>query len=126
VLQTCLAAFAQGHHGGRLAPQFEAVYRPKNDSLIKSLQYASLAGTVAQRTLTGIVTGGVHLIYLPLILGCNAAAANSPDGGLKSAAEVCSTVVTNADALVQNSACYITDPTNQQLVLQRVVGIFIN
>lgn len=125
MLQTCLAAFAQGHHEGRLAPQFEAVYRSKNDSLIKSLQYASLAGTVAQRTLAGIVTGGVHLIYLPLILGRNAAA-NSPDGGLKSAAEVCSTVVTNADALVQNSACYITDPTNQQLVLQRVVSIFIN
>ena len=125
VLGTVATVASIASNAMQLAPQFEAVYRSKDDPLRKSLQYTSLAGIVAQRTLAGIVTGGVHLIYLPLILGCNAAAANSQDGGLKSAVEVCATVLTNADALVQNSARYVTDPNNQQLVLQRVVTISI-
>ncbi len=109
-----------------MAPQFEAVYRSQDDPRIKALKYTSLTGIVAQKTLAGIITGGVHLIYLPLILGCDEVAKVSGGGRISSAAGVCSQVVKNADALVKNSANYVTDPSNQQKWLQSVVSIFIN
>ena len=109
-----------------MAPQFEAVYRSKDDARIKVLKYTSLTGIVAQKTLAGVITGGVHLIYLPLILGCDELAKVGGGGRISSAASVCSEVVKNADALVKNSANYATDPSNQQRWLQTVVSIFIN
>ena len=109
-----------------MAPQFESVYRSNDSAEVKSLRYTSLAGTVAQKTLAGIITGGVHLIYLPLIVGCGAAAKAGNGGKITTAANVCSEVVKNADALVQTSANYLTDNANQQRWIQNVVSIFVN
>jgi hypothetical protein len=109
----------------QMAPQFEEVYRSNDNATIKGLRYVSLSGTVAQRTLAGIVTGGVHLIYLPLIMGCGAVAKSESGTKIGSAAGVCSAVVNNADALVKSSADYVTDPNNQQIVIRRVISIFI-
>ena len=88
-----------------MAPQFEAVYRSNDSAANKGLRYTSLAGTVAQKTLAGIVVSGVHLIYLPLILACNAAPGAAGGSGITTAQGVCS-VVKNADALVKNTANY--------------------
>jgi hypothetical protein len=109
-----------------LAPQFDQVYRSRDSGVVKAQKYSLLTSIVAQKALAGIVTGGVHLIYLPLILGCGAAAKAAGDGPLASAANVCSQVVQNADALVQSSANYLTDPANQQKVLMNLVTIRIN
>jgi hypothetical protein len=103
-----------------LAPQFEAIRQSADGPATKSLRYASLAGTVAQRTLAGIITSGVHLIYMPLIFGCGAIAKSTGGTRVGSAATVCSNVVKQADALVTTSATYVTDPTNQQEWLQTV------
>ena len=109
-----------------LAPKFEQVYKSKDSAVVKAQKYSLLTSIVAQKTLAGIVTSGVHLIYLPIIAGCGAAAKAGGGGGITSAADVCSAVVQNADALVQTSANYITDPANQQRVLLNLVTIRIN
>jgi hypothetical protein len=108
-----------------LAPQFEAVYASRDSEWVKGLKYTSLAGTVAQRTLAGIVTGGVHLIYLPLMYSCNRVAQANAGTGVGTAGSVCSQVFQNADTLVQTSATYVTDPVNQQKWLQTVVSIVL-
>jgi hypothetical protein len=108
-----------------LAPQFEAVYASRDSEWVKGLKYTSLAGTVAQRTLAGFVTGGVHLIYLPLIYGCSRVAQAKEGTDVGTAASVCSQVFQDADALVQTSATYVTDPMNQQRWLQTVVSIVL-
>jgi hypothetical protein len=109
-----------------LAPQFEQVYQSRDSGIVKAQKYSLLTSIVAQKTLAGIVTGGVHLIYLPLIAGCDAAAKAAGDGPVASAAYVCSQAVQDADALVQKSANYLTDPANQQKVLMNLVTIRIN
>lgn len=108
-----------------LAPQFEAIYASSDSPGIKGLKYTSLAGTVAQKTLAGIVTGGVHLIYLPLVFSCNRVAQANEGSGIGTAASVCSQVFQDADALVQTSAKYVTDPVNQERWLQTVVSIVL-
>jgi hypothetical protein len=107
-----------------MAPQFEKVYRSNSNAAVKAQQISLLTSVVAQKTLAGIITGGVHLIYLPLILSCGAAARTG--GRIGAAANVCSTVVGTADALVQSSANYLTNPANQQRVIQSLVTIRIN
>jgi hypothetical protein len=91
----------------------------------KAQKYSLLTSIVAQKALIGTMTSGVHLIYLPLLYGCGAAARAAGDGPVASAANVCSQVVQSADALVQNSANYLTDPANQQKVLMNLVTINI-
>jgi hypothetical protein len=108
-----------------MAPQFEAVYASSDSPTIKGLKYTSLAGTVAQKTLAGIVTSGVHLIYLPLVFSCGRVARANEGSGIGTAASVCSQVFQDADTLVQTSASYVTDPVNQQRWLQTVVNIFL-
>jgi hypothetical protein len=109
-----------------LAPQFEQIFKSKDPAVVKAQKYSLLTSIVAQKTLAGIVTSGVHLIYLPIIAGCGAAAKAAGGGVITSAADVCSAVVQNADALVQTSANYLTDPANQQKVLMNLVTIRIN
>jgi hypothetical protein len=109
----------------QMAPQFEQIYQSKGSLADKAQKYSLLSSIVAQKTLMGTITGGVHLIYLPLIYGCGAAAKAAGDGPVASAANVCSQVVQNADALVQSSANYLTDPANQQKVLMNLVTINI-
>jgi NAD/NADP transhydrogenase alpha subunit len=109
-----------------LAPKFEQVYNSKDSAAVKAQKYSLLTSIAAQKTLAGIVTSGVHLIYLPLIAGCGAAAKAGGGGAITSAADVCSVVVQNADALVQTSANYLTDPANQQKVLLNLVTIRID
>jgi hypothetical protein len=109
-----------------LAPEFEKVYKSKDSAVVKSQKYSLLTSIVAQKTLAGIVTGGVHLIYLPIIAGCGAVANAGGGGRITSAADVCSAVVKNADALVQTSANYVTNPANQERVLLNLVTIRIN
>lgn len=109
-----------------LAPQFEQIYVSKDSAVVKAQKYSLLTSIVAQKTLAGIITSGVHLIYLPIIAGCGAAAKASGGGAVTSAANVCSAVVQNADALVRTSAKYLTDPANQQKVLMNLVTIRIN
>ncbi len=106
-----------------LAPQFEQVYRSRDSGLAKAQRYSLLTSIVAQKTLMGIITGGVHLIYTPLIFGCGAVAKAAGDGKVASAAFVCSQVVQSADALVQKSADYLTNPDNQQRVIVNLVTI---
>lgn len=106
-----------------LAPQFEQVYQSRDTSKSKAQRYSLLTIIVAQKTLMSTITGGVHLIYLPLIWGCGAIAKDAGDGPVASAAYVCSQVVQNADALVQKSANYVTDPANQQKVLMSLFTI---
>jgi hypothetical protein len=109
-----------------LAPQFESVYNSNDSQAIKTLKFTSLAGTVAQRTLIGVITGGVHLIYLPLIVGCSSAAKIGKGGKMTDAANVCLNVVETADSLVKQSANYITDPVNQQSWIQYFYTIQID
>jgi hypothetical protein len=109
----------------QMAPQFEQVYQSKGNMIDKAQKYSLLTSIVAQKTLMGTITGGVHLIYLPLLYGCGAAAGAAGDGPVASAAYVCAQVVQSADALVQNSANYLTDPANQQKVLMNLVTINI-
>jgi hypothetical protein len=109
-----------------MAPQFEQVYRSKESGVAKAQRYSLLTSIVAQKTLAGMITGGVHLIYLPLIIGCGAIAKSGGNSEITSAANVCSQVVGNADALVQSSVKYLTDPANQQWVIQNLVTIRIN
>ena len=109
-----------------LSPQFEQNFKGKDPAVVKAQKYSLLTSIVAQKTLAGIVTGGVHLIYLPIIASCGAVAKAGGDGGITSAADVCSAVFQNADALVQNTANYLTDPANQQKVLMNLVTIRIN
>jgi hypothetical protein len=106
-----------------LAPKFEQIYKSRDSAAVKAQKYSLLTSIVAQKTLAGIITGGVHLIYLPVIAGCGAAA--KAGGGIGSAAEVCSAVVQNADALVHSSANYVTDPSNQEKVILNLVTIRI-
>jgi hypothetical protein len=109
-----------------LAPKFEQIYKSKDSAAVKAQKYSLLTSIVAQKTLAGIVTSGVHLIYLPIIAGCGAVAKAGGGGGITSAADVCSTVVQNADALVKTSVNYITDPANQQKVILNLVTIRMN
>jgi hypothetical protein len=106
-----------------MAPQFERVYNSKASATSKAQQYSLLTSIVAQKTLAGIVTGGVHLIYLPLIAGCNALGKAGGGGPVSKAGFECSQVIQNADALVQQSVNYLTDPANQQRVIQNVLTI---
>jgi hypothetical protein len=108
-----------------LAPQFELVYQSRGSAADKAQRYSLLTSIVAQKTLLGIVTGGVHLIYLPLIAGCSATAKAAGSGPVASAAYVCSQVFQSADVLVKSSANYLTDPANQQRVLMNLFTINI-
>ena len=107
-----------------MAPQFEKSYNSNSRPAVKAQQISLLTSIVAQKTLAGMITGGVHLIYLPLIYGCGAA--SKAGGKLGAAANYCSNVVGTADALVQSSANYLTNPVNQQRVIQSLVTIRIN
>jgi hypothetical protein len=107
----------------QMAPQFEKVYSSNSSGIVKAQQYSLLTSIVAQKTLAGVITGGVHLIYMPLILGCGAA--SKLGGTIGDAANVCSNVVGTADVLVQSTANYLTDPANQQRVIQRLVTVRI-
>jgi hypothetical protein len=60
---------------------------------------------------------------MPLILGCGAA--SKAGGSIGAGANVCSNVVGTADALVQSTANYLTNPVNQQRVLLNLVTVRI-
>jgi len=108
-----------------MAPQFEKVYRSNASTVAKAQQYSLLTSIVAQKTLAGIITGGVHLIYLPLIAGCNAVGKAGGGGSISQAGFQCSDVVQKADVLVQQTVNYLTDPATQQRVIQNLVTIQI-
>jgi hypothetical protein len=78
------------------------------------------------KTLAGVVGGGVHLIYAPLIASCGAAARAGNGGTLKNAAAMCAQTLQNADTLVQTTSTYLTDPANQQVWIQNYVSFFID
>jgi hypothetical protein len=108
-----------------MAPDFERVYQSKVSAISKAQQYSLLTSIVAQKTLAGIVTGGVHLIYLPLIASCNAVAKIGGGSSISKGGFLCSEVFQSADALVQRTVNYLTDPANQQRVIQNVLTIQI-
>lgn len=95
------------------APQFEAVYRSKANPLMKLARYRSLANMVAEKTLLGTVTGGVHLIYASLIAVNNFIAKTNSGTPVATIADISTQVLKNADQLVQKTVTYITDPANQ-------------
>ena len=107
----------------QMAPQFEKDYKSNSSGISKAQQLSLLTSIVAQKTLAGVITGGVHLIYMPLILGCGAA--SKAGGSIGAGANVCSNVVGTADALVQSTANYLTNPVNQQRVLLNLVTVRI-
>ena len=106
-----------------MAPQFEQIYNSNAPRMVKAQKISLLTSIVAQKTLAGIVTGPVHLVYAGLIAGCNATAKASGDGKIASAAFYCSEVFKDADALVQNTADYVTNPNNQQQWIQSLYTI---
>lgn len=49
-----------------LGNEIEKVHRSKADKVLSGAQYAALAGTAAERVLSGMVTGSVHLTYMSM------------------------------------------------------------
>lgn len=89
--------------------EFEAVHHSETD--LKAIRYATLAGTAAERTLAGMVTGGVHLIYKSMEGYCMLLGLLG--GSAQSTANQCITTLNHADYFVQTSVRKITDTSNQ-------------
>lgn len=95
--------------------EFEAVHYYETDATLKSMRYAALAGTAAERTLAGIVTGGVHLTYKSMEGYCMMLGLLG--GSAQSAANQCITTLDHADYFVQTSVKKITDTSNQSYAI---------
>jgi hypothetical protein len=91
--------------------EFEAVHHHETDLTLKAMRYAALAGTAAERTLAGLVTGGVHLTYKSMQGYCMMLGLLG--GSAQSAANQCITTLDHADYFVQTSVKRITDTSNQ-------------
>ena len=59
-----LAGFASNVAEAR--PEFDAICNSKDSEALKAVHLAELARAVANRTLIGVVTGGVHMMYQAL------------------------------------------------------------
>ena len=94
-----------------LGNEFEKVHRSKADRVLAAGQYAALAGTAAERVLTGTVTGSVHLAYMSMRGYCMML--GLAGGRAQTAANACIATLNRADSYVTTAEHAITDTKNQ-------------
>jgi hypothetical protein len=87
----------------------------------KGLRISGLAGTIAQRVLTGVVPAGTHLIYRSLEGWCMLA--GLAGGPVATGASSCVNTLQNADALVQSTFRTVTDTRIQAKAVWWVIDL---
>jgi hypothetical protein len=102
-----------------LGHEFETAHRSSADSTLRGMRYASLAGTAAERTLAGIVTGAVHLTYMSLRGDCMMMSLLG--GTAQKTANQCISTLNRADSFVKASVDTITDTSNQAYAIYHPV-----
>jgi hypothetical protein len=102
------------------APRIEQILNGRGDPVVKGLQITSIAGTIAERALLGVIPTGTHLIYRSLEGWCMIA--GLPGGKMGSASAEGIKVLQSADALVQTTFNQVTDTDNQAKAFWFVVS----
>lgn len=103
------------------APQIDAILGSPDPAYMKGLRITTVAGTIAERTLIGVVPAGVHLIYQSLEGW--AMLAGLLGGPVKPAADGAITVLQNADNLVQTTFQTITNTETQGKAIWWVINL---
>jgi hypothetical protein len=101
------------------APRIDAIYHSSDSPALKGMKISSIAGTIAQRALLGVVPTGAHLIYRSLEGWCMIA--GLAGGRTESLASQGIRTLSSADTLVQTTFRTITDTTNQANAVWSVV-----
>ena len=103
------------------APQIESILDSDDPKTLKGMKLAALSGTVAQRTLLGVVPAGAHLVYRSLEGWCMVA--GLAGGNVQLAALEGIRTLHRADAYVTTAFEMITDTSNQSNVLWWVIDL---
>jgi hypothetical protein len=103
------------------APEIEKIVLGGNSGALKGLELSAKAGTIAQRTLLGLVPVGVHVIYKSLQGWCMMG--GLAGGKAQAAAVQCVATLEYADSLVQTSFRTVTDTGNQAKAVWWVVDL---
>ena len=104
-----LASFAANL--AELGSSFEKIHCSNMDRALAAGHYAALAGTAAERVLSGMVTGGVHLTYMSMRGYCMLL--GLAGGRAQTAAHTCIATLNRADAYVKTAEYAITNTENQ-------------
>lgn len=100
--------------------RFDAIWHSSDPPALKILQTSSIAGTIAQRALLGVVPAGTHLIYRSLEGWCMLA--GLAGGRMEPVASQGIKILRSADTLVNTTFRTVTDTTNQSNVVWSVVN----
>lgn len=103
------------------APEIERIVDSSESSAVKSMRMLTIAGTISERTLLGVVPAGVHLIYEALEGWCMLA--GLADGKVGAASSVGLETLKSADTLVQTTFKTLTDANNQSKALWTVITV---
>ncbi len=103
------------------APEIELTLESRDSALVKGLKITTLAGTISERMLLGVLPFGTHLIYKSLEGWLMLGGLMGGRAGRASAQGI--SILENADTLVQTTFTTWTDTQTQGEALWRVVNV---